>query len=353
MPLVESVSWDVARKEDIAHRFPNLQLKLGSQVIVKENQEAVFFRDGKAYDVFGPGRHTISSANIPLFTQWLKDRKIIGDIFDCEVIYVNTAQFTSKFGGKGYSAPSGNIQYVAEISFYGYGVCKIEEAKLFVTELFANREIATISDVEEYIRGFINERVISEMKKYDLSTVTGNADEMTDKIGLKISDEALRVGIKIIDLVFEGLNIPEEARRFASGMGEKAMMMQYVKETAGELKGTEAGGAAGAGVGLGAGVILPWMMMQQAGQPGQRPEMVLCPFCQKPNQVGAKFCAHCGKSLTVEMIVCPKCQAQIEKGKKFCPECGTKLVTTKINCPKCKAEVEEGKKFCPECGAKL
>ncbi|MCJ7608198.1 SPFH domain-containing protein, partial [Candidatus Bathyarchaeota archaeon] len=61
MPLVESVSWTNATPDQIAFRFPDISLRFGSQVIVMENQWAVFFRDGKALDVFGPGRHTITS----------------------------------------------------------------------------------------------------------------------------------------------------------------------------------------------------------------------------------------------------------------------------------------------------
>ena len=68
MPIIEKVAWDFGTDEDIAYRFPKLSLKYGSQVIVKENQLAVFFRDGKAYDVFGPGRHTITSKSYELGT---------------------------------------------------------------------------------------------------------------------------------------------------------------------------------------------------------------------------------------------------------------------------------------------
>jgi len=57
MPIIERVAWDNAGPIDIAYHFPRLTLKYGSQVIVKENQWAVFFRDGKAYDVLGLGRH--------------------------------------------------------------------------------------------------------------------------------------------------------------------------------------------------------------------------------------------------------------------------------------------------------
>ena len=52
---------------EIAHRIPESgsgDFRLGSQLIVRESQAAVFFRDGKALDTFGPGRHTISTANM-------------------------------------------------------------------------------------------------------------------------------------------------------------------------------------------------------------------------------------------------------------------------------------------------
>jgi hypothetical protein len=49
-------------------------------------------------------RHTISSNNVPFLTVALKKLGIIGDIFDCEVIYVSNSQFRANFGGQAYSA---------------------------------------------------------------------------------------------------------------------------------------------------------------------------------------------------------------------------------------------------------
>ena len=354
MPLVERVSWDNAGAEDIAYRFPQLSLKYGSQVIVKENQWGVFFRDGKAYDVFGPGRHTITSNNVPLLTATLRTLNIIGDIFDCEVVFVSNSQFRANFGGQAYSAPSGDMKYQAELGFYGYTIYKVEEPKLFVAEFFGNRGVSDSKDVETYIRGFINERIINEFGDQDIFTLVKNVDETTDKVSLKISDEASRIGLKIIDCVFEGVKIPEEARRFASGMGSQAMAMQYMKETASELKNSQGGGAAAAGLGAGIGLTMPYMMAQQMQQ-GQPQQVILCQTCGAKNPATNKFCGSCGASLApVAKIICQNCKTENPATMKFCGNCGKPLAApSEITCAKCGTKNSPGMKFCGSCGEKL
>lgn len=357
MPIIEKVSWDTAGAEDIAYRFPNLSLKYGSQVIVKENQWAVFFRDGKAYDVFGPGRHTITSNNVPLLTAAIQKLGIIGEIFNCEVIYVSNSQFKAKFGGSAYSAPSGDIKYQAELGFYGYSLFKVEEPKVFVAEFFGNKGVSSSEDIANYIRGFVNERVIDEFGEHDIFTLVKNVDETTDIVSLKISDEAARIGIKIVDVVFEGVKIPEEARRFASGMGQQAMSMQYMKETASELKDSQGGGAAAAGLGAGIGLTMPFMMAQQMqqGQAQQPQQVIVCQACGGKNPTTMKFCGNCGASLAPpSKIVCQNCKTENPATMKFCGNCGKALaVQSEVTCAKCGTKNAPGTKFCGNCGEKL
>jgi len=356
MPIIEKVSWENPGTEDIAYRFPKMSLRYGSQVIVKENQWGVFFRDGKAYDVFGPGRHTITSNNVPLLQDALEKLGLIGDIFDCEVVFVSNSQFRANFGGSAYSAPSGDIKYQAEIGFFGYTLFKVEEPKLFVNEFFGNRGVSNSTDVANYIRGFINERVIDEFGDLDTFSLVKNVDETTDKVSLKISDEAARIGLKIVDCVFEGVSIPEEARRFASGMGQQAMTMQYMKETATELKDSQGGGAAAAGLGAGIGLTMPYMMAQQMQQGQQQPQqVVVCPNCGAKNPTTLKFCGNCGSSLApTPKVVCPNCKTENPANMKFCGNCGQPLTApTEITCSKCGTKNSPGTKFCGNCGNKL
>jgi len=353
MPIIEKVSWDFGSDQDIAYRFPKLSLKYGSQVIVRENQWAVFFRDGKAYDVFGPGRHTITSKNIPFLTAALRALKVIGDIFECEVVFVSNSQYRGNFGGQAYSAPSGTLQYQAEIGFYGYLLYKVEDPKLFVVEFFGNKGASTSTDIERYIRGFINERVIDEFAHFDTFNLVKNVDETTDKVSLIISDEAARIGLKVIDCIFEGIKIPEEARRFASRMGQQAMAMQYMKETTAELPEGGGGGAAAAGIGAGVGIAMGTTIAK--GMQAPVPEATIpCQKCGKQNPVGTKFCGNCGNKMgSLNMVKCPKCATEMSPQMKFCGNCGAKMKQAEVTCSNCNTKNKANSKFCGNCGNKL
>ena len=322
MPLINAVQWRDAGEDELARRFPEVSLRYGSQLTVMENQWGVFFRDGKALDVFDPGRHTITSKNIPILIDLVQGLGIIGDIFECEVVFVNKTQARVNFGGKAYSAPSGQIQYQAEIGFHGYIIIKVEDPKMFVTEFFGNRQASDTDDVSRFLRGFVIERIMDRFAEHDIFSLVRNLNEITDTILSPVNDDAKGIGITVIDTVLEGVNIPEEARRFASGMGQQAMAMQYARETA-EVLPDGGGGAAGAGLGAGIGLSLGQMMTNNTST--QTPtEVVVCPHCGSRNPIGNKFCGSCGNSMTQE-TTCPKCSTINPLGNKFCSNCGEKL----------------------------
>ena len=352
IPLINAVQWRNAGEEEIAKRFPEVSLRYGSQLTVMENQWGVFFKYGKALDVFEPGRHTITSKNIPILIDIVQGLGILGDIFECEVVFVNKSQARVNYGGKAYSAPSGQIQYQAEIGFYGYIIIKIDDPKLFVTEFFGNRQASDTDDVSRFLRGFVVERIMDSFAEHDISSLVRNLNEITNKILSPINEDAKGIGIRVIDTLLEGVDIPEDARRFASGMGQQAMAMQYAKETAEVLP--DGGGAAGAGLGAGIGLSLGQMMTNNTRSQPQTPrEVILCPNCGSKNPVGNKFCGSCGVDTTAKKTVtCSSCGAKVPEDDKFCGSCGN-VMKKENTCSKCNTNNPLGNKFCSGCGENL
>ncbi len=352
MPLIEAIQWRTPNEDELARRFPEVSLRYGSQLTVLENQWGVFFREGKALDVFQPGRHTITSKNIPILIDIVQGLGIIGDIFECEVIFVNKSQIRVNFGGKAYSAPSGQIQYQAEIKFYGYMILKVENPMLFVTEFFGNRQASDAEDISRFLRGFVLERIIDAFADNDIFSLVRNINEITDNMLAPINEDAKEIGIKVLETLLEGVDIPEEARRFASGMGQQAMAMQYTKETA-QVLPDGGGGAAGAGLGAGLGFALGQNMMNASSSQTAPQKLVMCPSCGSENTLGNKFCGKCGADMSPKKTVtCRNCGNQVPEGNKFCGGCGKPMVL-EYTCSKCGAKNPLDNKFCKECGEKL
>jgi membrane protease subunit (stomatin/prohibitin family) len=321
MPQV--IEWENPGPEEIVWKHPEEEITWGAQLIVREYQVAVFFRDGKAYDVFGPGRHTLTTLNLPLLTGILSRIAGFGEKpFKANVIFVSTKVFAGKYGTRAQTTE------LAPLQIHGTFWFKVENPQLFVMEVVGGQNAYTTVDVNEYLRGFINEKLIDEISRYDLLTVFTKLDETSMTVKNAILAAFRRIGLELTDLRFEGIDTTPEYRerlfwlRTGRATPAEVLRMETVKKAAEEL-GKSPGAA------LGTGMVLIPQIMTPTG-PAQAP--------------------------AAPLIICPKCNARIPATSKFCPECGTKIAppTTGITkCPKCGSQIPAIANFCPECGAKI
>ena len=94
--IIDVIEVPDQQKEEMVRRLPEYgsgDFRMGSQVIVREYQQAVFFRDGKALDIFGAGRHTITTANLPLLSGLIGLATSGRTPFTAEVYFVNMREF--------------------------------------------------------------------------------------------------------------------------------------------------------------------------------------------------------------------------------------------------------------------
>lgn len=349
MNLIEFV--DEAGAE-MVHRIPEEgsgEFKVGSQLVVRESQWAVFFRDGKAYDVFEAGRHTLATQNIPLLTAILTT-PLFGDTpFRCEAYFVSKRTFTDLKWGTAEPILFRDSEFkMIRLRANGIYTIQIADPKLFVVKIVGTRGIFTNFQIEDFLRGVIVGR-LADLLGESLDSVLDLPryfDELGAGLKARIKDDLAQYGLAIVDFVINAISPPDDVQKRIderSGMEAVGGMDRYFQYKAaqaiGDLArggggggeggggaGTGVGAAAAAGLGLGTGAGLGMMipgMLQQAVAGGAQPK-VRCPACGKDIPYGSKFCPECGANLS-QTVACPKCGTQAPVGSKFCQNCGEKL----------------------------
>ena len=345
MPKV--IEWVGAREGDIVWRYPVEEIAWGDNLVVHEYEAAVFFRDGKSYDVFRAGRHVLTTANLPLLTKVLS--KIAGFDkvpFRATVVFVSLKQFQGKFGAQGQT------KELAPLKFFGTFWFRVEDPNLFVNEVVGGQGAFTTEELQEFLRGYFNERLIDTLSQYGLAQVYGKLDETSFLAKNALYDAFARIGLELIDVKFEGIDTTPEwrDRLFFLRTGVRAdevLRMQTVQKAAESLSKSP-----GAAVGAGIAIIPPLFQQPASAQQAQAQPTIACPKCGFQNPSGAKFCQNCGASLQPQGSKCPKCGTINPPGAKFCSNCGAPLQPT-AKCPSCGADIPAGAKFCPNCGTKL
>lgn len=321
--MPEVIEWTKAEPEDILWRYPSEDITWGSQLVVHEYEVAVFFRDGKAYDTFNAGRHTLTTLNLPLLTGTLT--RIVGfrdKPFKAMVIIISTRIFAGKYGTQAQTTE------LAPLQVHGSFYFKLEDAQLFVNEVVGGQQAYTTEGINNYLRGFLNEKIINELSHYDLLTVFTKLDDTAVIVKNTILDYFKRIGLELTDLRFEGIDTTPEYRerlfwlRTGGTGGDEVLRMETVRRAAASL-------GKSSGAGLGSGMVLIPQVMTPTG-PAQAP--------------------------AAAVVICPKCGTHVPATSKFCPECGTAITppsSQTMNCPKCGKTIPATSKFCPECGAKI
>ena len=336
--------------QEMVHRVPEVgsgEFRLGDQLVVRESQQAVFFRDGKALDTIGPGRHTLSTANLPFLVS------LLGAIFDgkspfrAEVYFVNMREFVDQKWGTPEPVVFRDSD-LGMVRLRGMGTysTQIADPQLFVNKIVGTQGIYTTSQIIDFLRSILLSKLVDALgeSKKGLFDLPASYQEMGAATKALAQGDFNALGIDLKTFYIQAITPTEETAKAIddrAAMGAIGNMQAYLQYKmaqgigAGAAPG-EAGTVAGtaqAGMGLGAGIGLGAMMagmMQQAMQPGA-----------PGAQVGA-------------MIICPSCSAQIPGSAKFCPNCGSKLAKAgSVTCPNCQAQVPAGNKFCSNCGNKI
>jgi len=363
-----TMEWeDQFKQGNIMWKVPRL-IRLNDNIVVREDETAVFYRDGKAIAYLDkPGRFALTDLNAPIVGGIVK--LLTGIQQQAEVYYIQRRIFDGKFGSKEPYAFRDKDFGVVMLRIFGEMRYRISDPSIFINQFVGTFAAETSADVEERIREqvvLLIYSILGKMKDQGISVLDlpSNLMNIEEAVLANSKSSFDQYGIEINKISGLNISLPDEVQKAVDARSSMQVLgVNYLQFQAGQAMVDAAkntSGAAGAGVGigmgLGAGAGMAYPMASNISQginqaPQQNQGGKKCPKCGATVDQNAKFCPECGYNFSsADSMKCPYCGKDIPKNSKFCPECGKPLSQ---KCPKCGTEIPAGAKFCPNCGEKV
>lgn len=296
MALVDVLKYEPGSDLETVWKHPSDQIKLGSQLIIGEGQQAIFVKGGQALDVLDSGTHTIVTGNIPLIEK-LVNLPFGGNTpFAAEIWFVNTTVKRDLKWGTPSTIPlmDAAIGFPVNVRAFGKWGFRIIDVRSFVTQIVGSEVEANAAKIREYFIGKIiqsfSSAVSGSIAKGEASVLQINAilSELSDLSSKAICKEFDKFGVELVNFDIESINIPEEdmekmqavfaktleARELSKvdvgGAFNAIKTFEVLNNAASNESDGSIGAMLGAGVGLGAGFPLGAQMGQRldVGQKG-------------------------------------------------------------------------------------
>jgi membrane protease subunit (stomatin/prohibitin family) len=273
-------------------------IKFGAQLIVQQNQEAVFFRDGKALDCFGPGRHMLTTQNVPLITRiltipWEKSP------FQASVYFFGKQTFLDQKWGTPQPIPLRDQEFggMVQLRANGKYSFRVVDSPLLLNTLVGTQGKYTTEQVSSFLRDVVVSRLRDLLASTGLGVfdlqAKGNQIEAGTKA--KVADDFGKYGLELVDFIINAITPPDDVQeainarsRIGAIGGLQAFTMYQAANSMAEMAkhggGDMGASAMGMGMGAGFGMMFPGMLQQtmQGMQPGAAQPGAMPPGMQPP-----------------------------------------------------------------------
>jgi excisionase family DNA binding protein len=281
--IFDVVEYPSEMADEIVHRFPETgvaDLRIGSQVIVRESQRVVFFRDGNALDTFGPGRHTIITANIPKLIDFVGKAFNDRTPFVAEVYYVSVKEFADRKWGTPQPIIVRNPGMglgVALLQGFGSYSFQVADPQQFVTQIVGAQGMYRSADIENRLRMMLLSKLQDLLgetaAKNSVVELIGLTEELGAGVRAKAQDDFAAIGLTLKSFYIGNLKPSDKSAQELRDMGVldiQTYTQLQVADATREAANNPSGGAgltAGIGAGMGLGnMISQSLQNQQAGR---------------------------------------------------------------------------------------
>jgi excisionase family DNA binding protein len=272
--IFDVIEYPNEMRDEIVHRFPEEGIgdyRIGSQVIVRESQAAVFFRDGNALDVFKAGRHTIATANIPRIIDFIGKAFNDRTPFPAEVYFVSMKEYANEKWGTPQPIIVRNPGMglgVALLQGFGTFSFQVKDPQQFVTQIVGAQGAYRTTDIEERLKSVL----LSKLQ--DVLGETTSAKSVVDLIGLteevgaavraKAQDDFEALGLVLKSFYIGNLKPSSKSAQELRDMGMLDMATYTQLQAADAMRDAAQNPSGGAGLtaGIGAGMGIGNLMQQ-------------------------------------------------------------------------------------------
>jgi membrane protease subunit (stomatin/prohibitin family) len=365
--FLEVIEWFDQTGQEMAHRIPEQgsgEIKYGAQLTVRESQAAVFFYQGRAYDAFGPGRHTLTTGNIPVLTKILSLPWGLTSPLRAEVYFVNTRFFPNlKWGTRDPVAFKDSRLGLVRLRAFGVFNIRIIQPVLFINTLVGTQGTYGVAAIEDYVSRVIVSRFNDYLgEKLDtLLDLPGKYDEIAAGLMKRLQEDLKHFGLWLSELYINAITPPQGVQQALDDKSRLSLFDDLNRLL--QMKGAMAleaaarnPGESGAGLGLGMGLMMPalWLETLKKNTLPETAPSLECPECRRACPADSRFCPSCGHQLLV-VRQCPYCFQNLPAQAKFCSQCGrpTDHPPGPAACPHCRAENIPGAVYCNHCGEKI
>ena len=282
--IFDVVEYPNEMRDEIVHRFPEEgsgDFRIGSQVIVRESQMAVFFRDGKALDSFAPGRHTVTTANVPYLIDLIGKAFNDRTPFTAEVYFVSVREFADQKWGTPQPIIVRNPGMglgVALLQGFGTYSFQVSDPQQFVTQIVGTTGIYRTGDIQSRLRSMLLSKLQDLLGETTKATSVPELIGLTEEIGsgvrAKGQDDFKALGLTLKSFYIENLKPSDKSAEELRAMGMLDMATYTQLQAADAMRDAAqnpSGGAgltAGIGAGMGIGNVLSQTLQgMQAGKP--------------------------------------------------------------------------------------
>ncbi len=287
--IFDVIEYPNEMKDEIVHRFPETGIgdyRIGSQVIVRESQNAVFFRDGNALDTFGPGRHTIATANIPKVIDFIGKAFNDRTPFPAEVYFVAMKEFADIKWGTPQPIIVRNPGMglgVALLQGFGTYSIQVSDPQQFVTQVVGTQGAYDMDDIEDRLRTMLLSKLQDMLgetaAKNSVPEMIGLTEELGAGVRAKAQPDFAALGLMLKSFYIGNLKPSSKSAQELRDMGMLDMATYTQLQAADAMRDAaqNEGGGAGLTAGIGAGMGIGNLMQQATSGATAQPQQQAAP----------------------------------------------------------------------------